>query len=163
MTGNSGVAEDRNTAPNSARSSRHPVIPSSRHPVTRSNKMTNEPPPTPRDAPPAGKKFPCVKCGARLDFDPSARSLKCPYCGHVEEINPEKKTVEEHDFEEYLRRHSGESTVAGRASQVKCNTCGAVVLLEDRVASDRCPYCASFIENKPEAAQAMVLPECITP
>jgi DNA-directed RNA polymerase subunit RPC12/RpoP len=114
-------------------------------------------------SPPAGKKFPCVQCGARLDYDPGARSLKCPYCGHVEEINPEKATVQEHDFEAYLRKQSGESTVAGRSSQVKCNTCGAVVLLEDKVAADRCPYCASFIENKPEAAKTMVPPECILP
>src|SRR5207344_1224993 len=32
-------------------------------------------------APPAGRQFPCGNCGARLDFDPAARSLKCPFCG----------------------------------------------------------------------------------
>jgi len=122
--------------------------------------MTNDPVP---GSPPTGKKFPCAQCGARLDYDPSARSLKCPYCGHVEEINPEKKAVQEHDFEAYLRKQSGESTVAGRSCQVKCNTCGAVVLLEDKVAADRCPYCGSFIENKPEAAEAMIPPECMLP
>jgi hypothetical protein len=29
--------------------------------------------PTVSNEPPAGRKFPCVKCGARLDFDPKAR------------------------------------------------------------------------------------------
>jgi hypothetical protein len=66
-------------------------------------------------------------------------------------------------LDEYVRRHGGESTVAGRTNQVKCNTCGAIVLLEDKVAADRCPYCASFIENKPEAAEAMIPPECMLP
>jgi DNA-directed RNA polymerase subunit RPC12/RpoP len=116
------------------------------------------------NAPPPGKKFPCAKCGARLDFDPAVRSLKCPYCGHVEKIDPEKSNdVVELDFDAYIRKHSGESTVAGRANQVKCNTCGAVVLLEDKVAADKCPYCASFIENKPESAAAMIPPECMLP
>ena len=34
------------------------------------------PPPLPEPepkAPPAGRKFPCRQCGARLDFDPAAR------------------------------------------------------------------------------------------
>src|SRR5262249_2806223 len=108
-------------------------------------------------------KFPCSQCGARLDFDPSVHSLKCPYCGHVEKIQREARAVEEHDFDAYLRDGGGQSTIAGRTSQVKCNTCGAVVLLEDRVASDKCPYCASFIENKPETAQRMVPPDCMLP
>ena len=126
--------------------------------------MPTDPAPPASNQPPAGKKFPCVKCGARLDFNPGDRSLKCPYCGHAEEINPEKSGgVVTHDFEEYLSKTSGESTVAGRSTQVKCNTCGAVVLLEDKVAADKCPYCASFIENKPETAQNMIPPECMLP
>jgi hypothetical protein len=38
-----------------------------------------------------------------------------------------------------------------------------VVLLEDKVATDRCPYCATALENKPEAAQAMIQPEGVLP
>ena len=126
--------------------------------------MTNETTPPTASAPPLGKKFPCAKCGARLDFDPGARSLKCPYCGHVEVINPEESTdVVELDFEAYISKNGGESTVTGRANQVKCNVCGAIVLLEDKVAADKCPYCASYIENKPESAAAMIPPQCMLP
>jgi DNA-directed RNA polymerase subunit RPC12/RpoP len=113
--------------------------------------------------PPPGRKFPCVKCGARLDFDPKARSLTCPYCGHTEHIAPGRTEAVERDLEEYLSRHSGESTVAGRPTEVKCGTCGAVVLLADRVAADRCPYCGTFLENKPEAARSMIAPEWLLP
>ena len=115
-------------------------------------------------SPPTGKKFPCVKCGARIEFDPKARSLKCPYCGHVEAINPEKgDEIVQHDLDAYLSRTDQATVLPGRTSQVKCNVCGAVVLLEDKVAADKCPYCASFIENKPEAAEAMLPPECMLP
>jgi predicted RNA-binding Zn-ribbon protein involved in translation (DUF1610 family) len=38
--------------------------------------------PTLTKAPPKGKLFPCANCGAKVEFDPRSRSLKCPYCGH---------------------------------------------------------------------------------
>ena len=53
--------------------------------------------PTVIKEPPAGRKFPCVKCGARLDFDPKAKSLQCPYCGHVEKIEKGQAGVQERD------------------------------------------------------------------
>ena len=119
--------------------------------------------PTVIKGPPAGRKFPCVKCGARLDFDPRARSLQCPYCGHVEKIEKGQAGVQERDLEEYLSRQGGETIVQGRRLEVKCQTCAAVVLLEDRVAADHCPYCNTFLENKPEEARAMVQPEGVLP
>ncbi|MFL5341830.1 MAG: hypothetical protein ACJ8F7_16920 [Gemmataceae bacterium] len=129
------------------------------------------PPPTPEpkgptltNAPPTGRKFPCAECGARLDFDPTARSLKCPYCGHVEQIQPDNAKVEDRDYEEYLRKLAGQrTTIAGRSSQVRCTGCGAVVLLEDQVVTERCPFCATHLENKPEAAQDMIAPESLLP
>src|SRR5438270_7638372 len=121
-----------------------------------------EKPPTVTQAPPKGRKFPCPKCGARLDFDPSARSLKCPYCGHVEEIQPETSAVQERDYEEYLNKIAGQkTTLKGRSTQVRCTGCGAVVLLEDNVATDKCPFCATHLENKPEAAEEMIAPESL--
>jgi DNA-directed RNA polymerase subunit RPC12/RpoP len=120
-------------------------------------------PPVVTKAPPAGKQFPCKKCGARVDFDPAAHALKCPYCGYTEPIKPSDGQVVEHDLQEYLAHHTGESTVQGRGNQVTCQACGAVVLLEDKVVTDKCPYCATHLENKPEAAKSMIAPECMLP
>lgn len=120
--------------------------------------------PIARKEPPAGKQFPCKNCGAKLDFDPTQRALSCPYCGHVERIAPSEKAVQNTDWNAYWAKHgSEEGSIEGRSSQVKCRTCGAVVLLEDKVATDRCPYCACFLENKPEAAQAMIPPAGLLP
>ena len=114
--------------------------------------------------PPPGRKFPCRGCGAKLDFDPSSQALKCPYCGHVETIAPASTKVEERDYQEYLKKIAGAPTVvAGRSSQVKCSSCGAVVLLEDKVVTDTCPFCASHLESKPEAAKEMIAPESLLP
>ena len=122
-------------------------------------------PPTVTKAPPAGRKFPCPACGAKLDFDPSSRELKCPYCGHTEVIQPASTTVEEHDFEAYLKHHAGVdvTAIAGHSQQVRCPGCGAVVLLEDKVATDRCPYCSTHLENQPEKAEVMIPPESLLP
>jgi DNA-directed RNA polymerase subunit RPC12/RpoP len=113
---------------------------------------------------PAGRKFPCPQCGARLDFDPGSRGLKCPYCGHNEVIEPSTRGVDERDWDGYWSRQVADETpLPGRSSQVTCQGCGAVVLLQDQVATDRCPYCATHLENEPEVAQAMVPPGGLLP
>jgi DNA-directed RNA polymerase subunit RPC12/RpoP len=120
--------------------------------------------PVAKRLPPAGRKFPCAKCGARLDFDPSIRELKCPYCGHREVIEPSGKHVEERDWDDYWQNHSKDQvTLPGRSSQVTCTGCGAVVLLQDNVATDQCPYCATHLENQPESAKDMIAPGALLP
>jgi hypothetical protein len=115
-------------------------------------------------APPAGRKFPCNQCGAKLDFDPSSQALQCPYCGHVEKIAPAEQAAEERDYESYLQKLAGEQTVLpGRTSQVRCGGCGAVVLLDEKIQTDKCPFCATHLENQPEAAQSMIQPEGVLP
>jgi rubrerythrin len=116
-------------------------------------------------APEAGRKFPCKNCGARLDFDPTERALKCPYCGHVEEIAPAKGAVQEHDFQAALSKIEKDSgTIAGRSSEVKCPGCGATVLLEDNVQTQECPFCAAPLENVPRTKAAeMICPESLLP
>ncbi|MFO0809625.1 MAG: zinc ribbon domain-containing protein [Gemmataceae bacterium] len=120
--------------------------------------------PTVTKAPPAGRKFPCPACGAKLDFDPAQRALSCPYCGHVEQIAAGKGGVEERDYEAFLKHHAGvRKTIEGRSEQVRCPGCGAVVLLEDKVVTDSCPYCATHLENAPESAAEMIPPESLLP
>jgi DNA-directed RNA polymerase subunit RPC12/RpoP len=110
-------------------------------------------------APPTGRKFPCSACGARLDFDPKSQALQCPYCGHKEVIQPSAGAVQERNWDEYWSTQAGEETsLAGRATQVTCTGCGAVVLFDDKVVTDKCPYCATHLENQPETAKAMIPP-----
>lgn len=114
-------------------------------------------------AAPAQRKFPCKQCGARLDFDPSAGSLKCPYCGYAERVYDDISGVRERDLESFLAAPPAGRTIAGHSLETECGGCGAVVILEDNVAADRCPFCATHLENKPRAAGEMVTPESILP
>lgn len=111
------------------------------------------------------RKFPCPACGAKLDFNPNEQALQCPYCGHRKEIEADSTaTIEEHDYEEFLERlASAETTIQGRSQEVRCGGCGAVVILEDKVATDRCPFCTSSLESEPEPAHAMIPPESLLP
>ncbi|MBX9580104.1 MAG: zinc ribbon domain-containing protein [Gemmataceae bacterium] len=118
------------------------------------------------DAPPAGRLFPCPSCGARVQFDPRSRALKCPYCGHSSAIAAAADlAAEERDYEEYLAREEagGGAVIAGRSSETRCTGCGAMVLLEDKVATEDCPFCGTHLENKPEAAHRMIPPESLAP
>lgn len=121
--------------------------------------------PTVTKAPPAGRKFPCPSCGGRLDFDPAVRGLACPYCGYQQKIAKlADAEVKEQDYEQYLfREEANGQQVEGRSTQTRCTGCGAVVLLEDKVATDRCPFCNTHLESKPEAAEKMIPPEGVLP
>lgn len=121
--------------------------------------------PTVSRAPPAGRKFPCASCGARLDFDPASRGLKCPYCGFEQKINRgDPDEVAERDYDDYLdREESRGRAIPGRSSETRCPGCGANVLLEDNVATDTCPFCLTHLESKPEAVHAMIPPESLLP
>ncbi len=116
-------------------------------------------------APPAGRKFPCSSCGARLDFDPTSRGLKCPYCGYEKKIERgDPAEIAEKDYDDYLDREEANGrAIPGRASETKCPACGANVLLEDNVATDKCPFCATHLDTQPEAAKAMIPPESLLP
>lgn len=121
-------------------------------------------PPTVSKAPPAGRKFPCPSCGAKLDFDPGAAGLKCPFCGYVQAIEPSDAEVVERDYLEYLAKEESKGVaIPGRSSQTRCTGCGAVVLLEDKVATEKCPFCGTHLESTPETAQGMIQPESLLP
>jgi DNA-directed RNA polymerase subunit RPC12/RpoP len=134
-----------------------PPVQAGEAPVEKPPVMTSEPAP--------GRKFPCKQCGARLDFDPSQRALKCPYCGHVEQIAPAKADVVERDYARALSKIGMDhGTIAGRSNEVRCPGCGANVLLEDNVETDKCPFCATHLENAPRtAAASMICPESLLP
>jgi predicted RNA-binding Zn-ribbon protein involved in translation (DUF1610 family) len=121
--------------------------------------------PTVTKAPPAGRKFPCPQCGARLDFDPSAQGLKCPYCSYHQAVQTaEEKEVLERNYMEFLARDESKiKAIAGHTSQTTCTGCGAVVLLEDKMATEQCPFCHTHLEAKSEKVEGMIEPESVLP
>ena len=96
------------------------------------------------DAPAAQHQFPCKQCGANLQFQPGTRTLKCPYCGAVNEIPQDSTAVEEQDYAAVFRDCCREEQMQERLT-VRCTTCGAETTLAPNVTAQRCPFCGSGI------------------
>lgn len=77
----------------------------------------------------------------------------------------QRATIREHDLDEFLENQTTRAgaAIAGHSFQVTCTGCGAVVVLEDRVATEKCPYCGTHLENKPEAVEHLIAPESVLP
>src|SRR5947207_15069327 len=95
--------------------------------------------------PPSQRQFPCKQCGGNLVFEPGVQSLKCPYCGTVNEIPAEAGArVEEEDYQRAFAECCREEDLHERIT-VKCTTCGAETTLAPNVTADRCPFCGAAI------------------
>ncbi len=163
------AAESVTTAqpPHDTRSTPHdaPAGPVTPAPEVSPDQEPEKKPPTMSRAPGDQRQFPCSACGAKLNWDPKERALKCPYCGHVEKIDPSNANVSEHDFAAALARQVEEkTTLPDRPQEIRCPGCGAIVLIEANVRTDSCPFCATHLENaKPEQAKGQIVPHCILP
>jgi hypothetical protein len=89
---------------------------------------------------PGARSFPCVACGANLEFTPGTARLGCRYCGSENEVpRLPDASVEELDFARTLRRLAEPEQVEALA--VTCEGCGATTTLGVNVTADRCAFC----------------------
>lgn len=99
-------------------------------------------------------RFPCENCGAPLAYAPGADALKCPFCGHVNQVrqaNPwdAAAALKELDFEAALR----DTLDAENSTDVRvipCTTCGAEVEFEAAEHAGTCPWCAAPLIAAPQ-------------
>ena len=99
--------------------------------------------PADRDRP---RTFPCEGCGADLEFNVGAQSLKCPYCGFVKPLEFDADAeVAEQDFGATLERIAAQRDEDRRdgqgLSEVRCDSCGATVRFAGTLTSSACAYC----------------------
>ena len=90
------------------------------------------------------REFPCEQCGAELKFAPGMNSLKCEYCGHLNEIPALPDAIEEVDFHTVLADLSEKEDVV-TVTTVHCTGCGAETQRKEGIASDQCPFCGTPI------------------
>jgi len=128
--------------------------------------VSHDPPPIPADRPagrptPAGEAvddgrgriFPCEECGADVEFHIGSQALKCPYCGHVKQLDldPEAQ-IREQDFEAIVVRaeeqHEADRHDEEGQSEVRCESCGGTVVFIGTLTSSACPYCGTPIQRE---------------
>jgi predicted RNA-binding Zn-ribbon protein involved in translation (DUF1610 family) len=97
------------------------------------------------ESPAAGpKQFPCKNCGASLSFAPGTKSLKCPYCGVLNEIAGDDTPIEELDFQTQLQALSDQQETH-ESVVVHCDGCGAESTLPPGQTAGLCPFCGRAI------------------
>jgi predicted RNA-binding Zn-ribbon protein involved in translation (DUF1610 family) len=107
------------------------------------------------------RQFPCKQCGANLEFAPGTYSLKCPYCGALNTIEPVQQRVEEQDFNTYFQRCLAELDTTEQLA-IHCNNCGAETTLAPNVTADRCPFCGAGIVAE-ASSKKIIKPQALLP
>ncbi|WAL68175.1 hypothetical protein ORV05_10525 [Amycolatopsis cynarae] len=103
--------------------------------------------------------FPCGGCGARVEFAPGTTVLRCPYCGHQQEITAGDRQITEHAIEELavLPR----KPVGSIGNYVyACQRCGART--ESSESATLCQFCRSPLVMDPNST-GQIVPEGVLP
>jgi predicted RNA-binding Zn-ribbon protein involved in translation (DUF1610 family) len=109
-------------------------------------------------------QFPCTSCGSKLEFSPQAKQLKCPYCGHEEEIPQEEKEVAERSFKDFVASQPLQTEVLSEtAVEVACPGCRARITFEPSDMAGKCPFCGTSIVAKPDKAKPVAKPDGVVP
>jgi LSD1 subclass zinc finger protein len=102
--------------------------------------------------------FPCHACGSRVEYAPGTTSLRCPYCGTVQQIAPTEDVIEEHSFDAWT---ATPKPMARTGEHVyTCSGCGATT--ESDTLSDRCQFCGSPLVADTDAGE-LIAPEAVVP
>ncbi len=110
----------------------------------------------------AQKTFPCENCGAKLTFSIGAQKLKCDHCGYEKELEfAEGAKVEEKDLMGALSKQATRRASTGQFAgthEVKCGSCGAIVVFSGSLTSSKCSYCDAPIQRENAHAAQQRLP-----
>ena len=95
--------------------------------------------------------FPCDGCGADLEFSIGQQQLKCPFCGFEKEMEfAEDAAVEEQDLPTMIARmrelHEKNRHDEEGQKEVRCDSCGGMVIFQGALTSSGCPWCDSPIQ-----------------
>lgn len=101
----------------------------------------------------------CVNCGAKIEFSPKDKGCKCQNCGSIFNINY-KYDFNKKPFEEGVALKV--DTLAKTLKTLKCNSCGANVLLNKNEIQVTCPYCGHASIDK-DRAKNMLYIDAIIP
>lgn len=89
----------------------------------------------------------CLGCGGELKFSPQEQALVCKNCGRVHKFET-KNNVLKFDFD---AQNLVETNQEKTKKTTNCANCGALLEVEEREITKKCPYCESnFVLDKSE-------------
>lgn len=110
----------------------------------------------------------CSCCGAKLTFLPGTHSLKCEFCGTINEIkideNLRQEAVKELDYLSVVAELKNEgSSQAQEIHTVKCQSCGAETTFDENVVSSKCDFCGSPLTVNKNQTVKKIKPKALLP
>ncbi len=88
------------------------------------------------------RRFPCVQCGASLEYAPGVDALQCAYCGQKNYIVNAGIAIEEQDFRAALGTQAS-NTPTRDSVALHCASCGASYSFDTSVYAGECPFCGA--------------------
>lgn len=109
----------------------------------------------------AARTYPCLGCGADLQYHIGQAKLACEHCGAVREILPDAgDVILEHDYRDALTRlaeqrrtrdaeaEAGPQSAGDGMAEIRCEACGADVVFEGRLTSTQCAFCGTPMQRE---------------
>ena len=91
-----------------------------------------------------GSNAKCKNCGSNVKFDPKTQALVCPNCDSRFDFDKKQEEIKHEIGEGKLKDDDNKhDSWASEMKVVKCETCGAEIMLSGLEMSKSCPYCGS--------------------
>lgn len=103
----------------------------------------------------------CAGCGSGLIFAPQEQALKCEQCGLVQPFDKNKEYAK-HNVSDKPSSFDGYKKWISENKVLKCQTCGAEIILNNLEYSGVCPYCGSSYVSESEQLPSFV-PDAVIP
>ncbi len=113
------------------------------------------------------KEITCKNCAAKLEFEPGTTSLKCPYCGTVNEIKIDqdklREALKEIDYYKFITDSSNIEVPKTEETFIKCTSCGAETSIDSKVISAECPFCGTPLVKDKSQMKSLITPSALAP
>jgi len=112
------------------------------------------------------RRFICPKCGGRLTFNALKGGLACQFCGYVQDGQaavPAAQAGAEQDWIAAMYTAKGHRWELPTARTLKCESCGASVVVPPSQVSTVCPFCGAPHVVVAAAEQELIAPEGVAP
>ncbi len=112
------------------------------------------------------KKFNCPACGAEAVWNPSKKTLVCPYCGSNSnvELPSDGTAIQENELQQaLLSMPADEMGWAAEKKTVRCQSCNAVSVFDPKRMAQNCDFCGSPSLISIDDVKAPVRPSSLLP
>ncbi len=113
-------------------------------------------------------KHVCPECGGNLEWNASAQSLKCPYCGTVVPWSDDQQKQLAGDVVEQELASALANPASGRGwgdarREYQCQNCRAISVFVDGKVAQRCDFCGSPAIQAHEERNDAITPQSLLP